>query len=378
MNFTISVETLKSILKKLDKFYKSKSGDRTKRIKCICTDESLSIQTQVSEQTVRLEYKLEDFGIIAHETGATVLEYPRLKAMVETLPNKEIAEFHLDNKENVILSCGRSRFKFATESPDTFRDVKRFEGGSRFRFNANELVAALNACTIAVDEKQKYPLCGVYIGKSDEEGKIDVVGCDLKIMCRAKIECVDYPENYKKGIVISKVSAIACAGLYETCYDEEGHVDFLVNENMCIIDDGQTSYYIGLLDGTYPAFQKLFQTDDSWGSMLVNKEEFLAAIKQVSLATTEEYPGALITFDDDSLDIKSASPEYGEARTLASCVNAPVGKMKFDTRLLLVCFPFNLETVTIKTPPKLNKQIIINPEGSIQFLVMPLAMRGDD
>lgn len=378
MNFNISVQTLKSALKKLDKFYKGKTGERFKQIKCSCSEESLCFQSRVSEQTIRIEYKIEDFGIIVHSEGATVLDYVRFKAMVDSLSDKEFAEIDQDNRGNVILTCGRSAFRFATESPETFRDVKPSAGGAKFRFNANELVSALNLCVKVVDEKQKHPFETVHICKSDDEGKIDVVGSDQRSMCRVKIECVEYPDSYEKGILISRTSAIVCAGLYETCYNEDGYVEFTCNDNTCVVNDGQTSYYISLIEGRYPNYKKLYQFDDNWGHLIVNRNEFLAALKQVSTVTTDEYPGAQINFDNDCLDIRSASPEYGEARTMTPCDGAPVGSMKFGAKLLMDCFPFDLEKVEIITPPNLNSRIIINPSGNIAYLVMPISSLEND
>lgn len=378
MFFTIGVKTLKSILDKLDKFFKGNS-DKFKQIKCVCENDCLSLQSRVSEQTILIKYKVADYDIIVEKEGATVIDFERFKSMVYALPEDKRAEIRLNNADVVILSCGKSMFKFATEDPETFRDIKPIEGGVRFKFNADELVSALTLCAKVVEDNIRPPLNGVHICNSDEAGKVDIVGTDTKRMARVKIECVEYPEQKTgKGITISKTSAIVCAGLYKTCYNEEGHIDFTCNDNTCVIDDGQTAYYIGLIESPYPAYKSLYEFDSSWKRFAINRSELLAALKQVSTVVTNEYPGAVFCFTDNGVNIKSSSPEYGEANTTISFDGNIAGKMKFAVKLLQDVFPFDSDMIEIVTPEKLNSKIIINPNGNVVFVVMQLTLHNND
>jgi DNA polymerase-3 subunit beta len=95
--------------------------------------------------------------------------------------------------------------------------------------------------------------------------------------------------------------------------DIEGDVQIGIKNSNFIVKKEKETIIIRMLEGEFPQYEELLNKGDNH-LILLNKVEFGKMLKRMSILATDNYKGAVFTFNDDKLVITATNPDYGESK----------------------------------------------------------------
>lgn len=232
------------------------------------------------------------------------------------------------DKERVNISCHQSQYKILGLPAKEFPSLPKVEGEC-MRVNSVDLLEMLEQVSYAMSmDETRYHLNGILLEKQNSEVVIVATdghrlsltkrGLDLS---KLKFEKVILP---RKGVAeMRKMLA------------EEKAFDLCVNEKHILVKTEKQSLFVRLIDGNFPDYQKVIP-EKNQRKISIPHDEFVGALKRVSLLSNDRSRGVGLYFCKDSLTVTSSNPELGEAREEIDInYTGPVFNVGFNARYFL-------------------------------------------
>ena len=158
----------------------------------------------------------------------------------------------------------------------------------------------------ASTDETRFVLNGVYL--SFKEGKLVMVATDGRRLALVEHE-VEFPVEAEVDMILpSKVAT----ELMHTLGDS-GELRIYTKDNRAMFEFGDVVISSKLIEGTYPNYRQVIPAQCE-ERVAVERESLLAALKRVSLVTTEKATATHLTFAKNQLVVSMATPDVGEAR----------------------------------------------------------------
>lgn len=120
-------------------------------------------------------------------------------------------------------------------------------------------------------------------------------------------------------------------------YEEKDVLEFAVEKSRVVVKFRNQILFIRLIDGKFPPYQALLPKDKGKG-VAVNREDFLSALRRVSVLTNERFKAVNFLFKDGKLKLEVFVPEVGEGTATLNCdyreKNEEI-KIRFNSRYIL-------------------------------------------
>lgn len=308
----MKIRVLKSDLSKIlflsySIVYKKHTMPVLSNLKLVAENNSLSITASDLEVTLisNIPAEIDLPGSITVDGGV-------LYEIVKELPEQPIC-FNLANRQKMDIECGHAKFKINVTSADEYPDVGQIVLENPVTVDSSRFYEMLDKTCFAIstDDSKKgiTGLCARTIEGSFGIGKycLRMVATDGH-----RLAVIDRPSqgfNLDYDVIIPRRSA---AELKKVLEGQNTSANISVHNGLIVIEIGSTLIAARLQEGIFPDYKKVIPEESST-IVTVAREEFLSALRRVSLVTTDKNKGIRFKIVDGNMIMSSSSPEYGDA-----------------------------------------------------------------
>lgn len=305
----------------------------------------------------------------AEKPIAVALPTKRLAGIATALTGSDVA-LEVSDKNLCSIQSGSSLFKVhgidASEFPPTAN-----VGGETFVLPQKKLRQALRRTAFAAStDPSRFILNSVLI--EIERGKLSVVATDGRRMALVQ----DDPDcNFSiRAVLLDK----AVTNLLRVLGDDgkvvitvtETHASFTLRD-----ENGVTARVITkLIEGKYPDYRQVIP-EEGKERVVVNRVEFLDALRRASVMTSEKYAAVKLAFAKNNLAITANTPDVGEAReTLSLQWESGDLEIAFDPRFLIEPLEvIERSDVVVTLNDALSPAVLLGcDETTLMYVVMPM------
>lgn len=241
--------------------------------------------------------------------GSITVSAKVLYDIVRELPSESVS-MTLGKGNRVEIEAGQSRFKINGVSSDEYPTVVGTELKNSTAVDAGKLFEMLDktAYSVSIDET-RYNINGVYIEALNQGGKdfLRFVATDGH-----RLAMIDRPAE---GLTLTQNVIVPRKGIQELkklLEKEDGVANVGFNEGFFTVQCGKVTMGVRLIDGQFPDYRQVVPVETKT-TVTAARSELQAAVKRVSLVTTDKSKTIKFRLVGGNLVVSSSSPEYGEA-----------------------------------------------------------------
>ncbi len=251
--------------------------------------------------------------------------------IIRSLPDAEIKVKKLENNW-VRIECASASFKVVGLPTDNFPTLPEF-GEPLVEIPARDLLSLINKTIFSVaQEESRFALNGSLLLLKPLS--ITMVATDGH-----RLAHVEKPVNFDH--LSAEISALvpkkALAELQRLLSEvgEDDTVSFGKDETHLYFRFGKRLMISRMVTGQFPNYEAVLPKDNQL-SIIMDREEFTAAIKRVSLLADDKSHSIRLVLDDNKLNISSSNADLGEAKDeIATAYTAEKIQIGFNCQYLL-------------------------------------------
>jgi len=342
-----------------------------RNVKLTATDGEIRLSATDCE--VAIEVRLSD-DIEVLQAGIVLLPVAKTSAILRENTDESITIETFDSK--AIIQASRSKFQLLTESPDEFPMFDSHIGAAYHELPARALALMIHRTVFATDDdSSRYALGGVNIEAN--ETTLIAVGTDGRRLatCSAPATSVGDHLIAEGKVIIPSRSCKLIERALSGRADEIVRITASLND--VVVETDQCVIYTRIVEGRYPAWRQVLPKSQEFSTIRVFNGTFLAAVRQASIATSQDSQGIDITFAEGEIRIDSQAAEVGEASvTLIASTDlyAEPFTLKADNRYLReFCGVLELDTnleVQVSNP---SSPMLLSTDDGYRYVIMPMA-----
>ena len=288
---------------------------------------------------------------------------------IRELPDEEIDIITTGNF--LEIRSGTSRFRLLTSDPEDFPEKPTIEPTSEFEISSEILSDLINSTLFAAATDDIRPILGGILFEKNEK-KLSAVATDSHRLsyAEAEIEELDKILFPEKGIIVPRRGA---SELNKLCNKSE-RIKIGVSENVIKASDDDTEIILRLIMGEYPNYRGVIPYDNPV-IVEIKREDFISAVKRVSVISSEKFRGVKLVFTPDALILTSKDENTGDAEaSIPISLEGNPTEIGFNARYLIECtIPFSEETIYFKLRDEMTATLIYEEEEMKKFvIIMPL------
>ena len=239
--------------------------------------------------------------------GAVTVNAKKLYEIVREAPDEMVQLKRLEN-EWVEIRSGRSVFKIVGMDAREFPQFPKFNSKGLSTTPASTIREMIERTIFSVSmDETRYSLTGVFVEESDG-GKVRMVATDGHRL--AFEEKLLGSLGLTKGVILPRKGLAELKKLLESGAD--GIVSIGFAENMGLVIKDRVELFMRLLDGDFPDYSKVVPKGNPNRARLEH-DEFLQALRRVSILSSERYKGIKMDFSEGRVSISANNPDLGEA-----------------------------------------------------------------
>jgi DNA polymerase-3 subunit beta len=238
--------------------------------------------------------------------GSITLGARKLYEIARSLPDSDV---HLKTLPDswATLECERSSFKVAGLPREDFPALPEAKGGKGVEIPADLLRELIARTGFAVTlEDARYYLAGALL----------LVDKDALSMVATDGHRLSYATG-KASLKVSEAQRVLVPrkAITELSRLVEGAETVVLQqvENHLIFSVGDRSLASKMIEGQFPAFEKVIATTGDKRAML-DRERLAQAVRRVSLLSSERSRAVKLSLSTEKLELTASSPDLGEAR----------------------------------------------------------------
>jgi DNA polymerase-3 subunit beta len=238
--------------------------------------------------------------------GKVTLAAKKLHEIARSLPESDV-QLRVLPESWVEIECERSRFKMAGLPAEDFPPLPEARSGKGVELPAEVLRGLIARTSFAITaEDARYYLAGALL-VLEKEGAA-MVATDGHRLSYARSSASLAVKEPQRVLVPRK----AISELQRLLEGEEA-VTFQEVDNHLVFTVGGRVLASKKIEGQFPAFEKVITVT---GDKVVKlaREPLVAAIRRVSLLSSERSRAIRVSLQEGSLDLTASSPELGEAK----------------------------------------------------------------
>ena len=245
-------------------------------------------------------------GEVAHE-GAITVNAKKLYEIVREAPEETLQLKRLEN-DWVEVKSGKSVFKIVGMDAREFPQFPKFEKEQLSTVPAKFLREMIERTIFSVStDETRYSLNGVFAEEAGS-GKLRMVATDGHRL--ALIEREIGSLSLEKGVILPRKGLTEVRKLLEG--GEDGVLSLGFKENMGLVVKDDVELFMRLIEGDFPDYSKVIPKDNE-EVVKIDKDEFLHALRRVSILSSERYKGVKMELKEGKLAISANNPDLGEA-----------------------------------------------------------------
>ncbi len=245
--------------------------------------------------------------------GSITVSAKKLYEIIRELPEGEIS---FRAKENcwIEIRGGKALFNLVGLSPDEFPFFPTADDNETISLQSDILSTMIEKTAFAMSaDETKYNLNGIFFKTREDDGKHALVMAATDGHRLAKIQRpIDQTSvpQLEKGVIFPRKGIFELKKIAEEG-DNEINLGFL--ENSAIINKGDTTVVMRLVDGEFPEYERVIPTGNNLTAHIPS-ETFLHALRRMATLSSEKSKGVRIALKEGLMEISSSNPELGDAR----------------------------------------------------------------
>ena len=221
-----------------------------------------------------------------------------------------IIHIKLSQGNHLLIEGGRSKFNIVGVDAGDFPILSFSGSGEAFVEDGSILTEMIERTSFAMsNDETRYNLNGVYLHTpaGGKKGLLRMVATDghrlsyLEREMRGKWGLGD-------GIIIPRKGVLELSKAVE----DGGEVKVSLGDKDISVEKDGMKLVVRLIDGKYPPYEQVIPRSTK-RVVNIGREEFIDALKRVSLVADERTKGVKMTFSPKHLEITASNPEMGEA-----------------------------------------------------------------
>jgi DNA polymerase-3 subunit beta len=261
-----------------------------------------------------LETGFEGFYPAAVEKeGSIAVSAKKLYEIIREFPSEEILMNEVDNRW-IEIGIDKIQYHIVGMNPDDFPETPHISDVDFFSIEASVLEKMIERAIVisaAGDEKRAH-INGVFIERTagDDGQRLRFVSTD-----GSRLNTADRVYDTDKDFFVGDGVLVPKKGLSEVAkfLDIEGEVQVGFKESNFIVKKESETIIIRMLEGEFPNYQDILNKGDD-PIIQMGKAGFAKMPKRMSILATDNYKGAVFTFDDNKLVVTATNPDYGESK----------------------------------------------------------------
>lgn len=308
MNFVIEKERFLNLL------YLTNSIVERRNTMPILANVRLSAENnQVSIAATDLEVSLVGEAEAKVKTpGSITVDARMIYEIIRELPNDQVRA-QVSTGQRLEIECGQSRFKINGIASDEFPSLAGVNLQNPVPLEAQRLAEMIAKTAFAISsDETRYNINGVLL--ESIEGPLGPGKKVLRFVATDghRLAFIDRPAdglNLERPVIIPRKGVQEIGKVLE---GNDGAAQVAVSEGFVTIQSRSVTLGTRLVDGQFPDYRQVIPSTHST-TITVDRAPLLAAVKRVSLMTSDRSKAVKCKLTKGSLTISSSSPEYGEA-----------------------------------------------------------------
>lgn len=244
--------------------------------------------------------------------GAITVDAKVLHEIIRELPSQEIL-LTVSKKQRLEIECGQSRFRINATAAEEFPSVAGVELANPVSVEARKFYEMFDKTAFAVStDETRYNINGVYVETVDGAFGPGKAGLRFVATDGHRLAMID---RMADGVSLPQAVIIPRKGIQEikkVLEGNEGAAKVGISEGFFTVESGKVRLGVRLVDGQFPDYKQVIPQEQTT-KVEVPRTELLAAVKRVSLVTTDKTKAIKCKLTNGTMVISSSSQEYGEA-----------------------------------------------------------------
>lgn len=309
-------------------------------------------------------------------SGDVTVEAGSLHQVVRLLPEPTV-RLVVTAGNRLEITSGRAHFRLPGSPANEFPPLPAFDEGGRAEVPESALLRMVSQTHFAVSsDDNRYGLNGVHVQTVDHEDgpRVRLVGTDGHRLAASEAAFTGDIAFTDRKLVSRKALAVI-RRLLEPTSDEP--VSLAFGEGSMRLSKPGNTFWFRLIDGEFPAYERVLPSGDARHRVRVRREELSAAMKRVGILVQERVRAVRFAFGEADLVIEVHSVDRGEiTETLPIELEGGEIVAGFNARYLgEVLDVMDGEYVTLALGHALAPCIVQDPDrGDAFFVVMPMRL----
>lgn len=303
------------------------------------------------------------------ETGAVLVNARLFVEMLKKLPSG-IVSVKVDEKLNMSIKCGKSKFNIVGMDADKFPELPQFDTVNTIAIPEATLKSMISQTIFAVSADEARPIYTGALFKvtSDTLRIVAIDGYRLAMRVEPITGTHDECTFVVPGTTLSEAEKICNDGVAKLSLGEK-HISIAI---------GNTVIVSRKLEGDFMDYNKAVPTDFAY-KVKFNRAEFSASIDRVSLIANEKNTSPVrMTFANASIDMNCRTP-IGEAQDVCICEGEADGLViGFNDRYLRDVMKASASDELVICMNKANTPCVIKSADGAEnatFMVLPVRLQ---
>ncbi len=320
------------------------------------------------ETVMRTEMEIE-----AKDNGRVCIPGKILIDSLKNIPDQPLT-FNIDNNFAVEITSDSGKYKVMGENPDNFPKEPTADDTTSFTMTSSALVTAINKTLFATSTDDLRPaMTGVFFELSPEG--VQFVATDAHRLVRYRRSDARATET-DSFIVPRKPLNLLKSALP----DNEDEITLNYNSNHFFVTHGTTRLSCRLIDARFPDYKVVIPAENPY-RLTVNRQDFLGALRRVSVFSTKSTYQVALTISGSELQLAAQDVDFSfEGNERMKCqYNGEDLQIAFNAKFLIEMLngtPSEEVYLELSTPSKagLIKPVDQDENEEQLMLVMPLML----
>lgn len=241
------------------------------------------------------------------DNGSFTLSSRKILDIVRMLPEDAVISFK-SSGDNVIVSSGRSRYTLKTLQAEDFPRIEADNWEERFKIKQLVLKSLLDKTAFAMAVQDvRYYLNGVLFEL--EKDTLRAIATDGHRLAQTDVG-ITLDINASRQLIVPRKAVSEINRFLDG--DNEVELVIEISKNHLKLTKGETVLITKLIDGKFPEFKGVLETDLSI-KITSNRTQFIETMNRAAVLTTDRFKGVKITLEPGVMRITANNPEQEEA-----------------------------------------------------------------
>lgn len=312
------------------------------------------------------------------EEGSVTLEAKSLYDIVKNL-NEESLDLETEENYWAKLKSGSFSCRIAGTHPDDFPQILNTSTAEMYPIGTDVLLTMVEKTLFSVSNDDARPnLTGAFFRVTPENSLL-MVSTDGHRLSKIETDPKEFKpgaeihDKLKKGIIIPRKGLSELKRIIDAKSED---LSFGLVENSIVFKSGPMTMSALLIEGTFPDFTQVLPRESD-NKAVLHKDQFLQALKFVSLFASPKTHNLRLQLSDEGLELYASDPERGEGKkTIPTDYTGQPVKAGYNYRYLIdVLNVLDGDQVALEIIDTLSPTLVRDTNNQeALFVVMPMRL----